>query len=120
MYTRLITRIETTCYRLGKDDKFQLFICLSAHDRLLGRIITDLTKAVAAQQVGIYKLVFVPVCYNRFINLSIDLQLFEDYAFFRDPSLISSLSHVLRALDDISVPVDPALKATLERHNFDN
>ncbi len=52
MYTRLITRIETTCYRLGKDDKFQLFVCLSAHDRLLGRIVTDLTKAVAAQQVN--------------------------------------------------------------------
>ena len=51
MYTRLITRIETTCSRLGKDDKFQLFICLAVHDRLLGRIVTDLTKAVAAQQV---------------------------------------------------------------------
>ena len=51
MYTRLITKIETTCNRLGKDDKFQLFVCLSVHDRLLGRIVTDLTKAVAAQQV---------------------------------------------------------------------
>ena len=51
MYTRLITRIETTCSRLGKDDKFQLFVCLAVHDRLLGRIVTDLTKAVAAQQV---------------------------------------------------------------------
>ena len=51
MYTRLITRIETTCSRLGKDDKFQLFICLAVHDRLLGRIVTDLTKAVAAKQV---------------------------------------------------------------------
>ena len=51
MYTRLITKIETTCHRLGKDDKFQLFVCLSVHDRLLGRIVTDLTKAVAAQQV---------------------------------------------------------------------
>ena len=53
MYTRLITKIETTCHRLGKDDKFQLFVCLSVHDRLLGRIVTDLTKAVAAQQVCI-------------------------------------------------------------------
>ena len=53
MYTRLITRIETTCSRLGKDDKFQLFICLAVHDRLLGRIVTDLTKAVAAQQVRV-------------------------------------------------------------------
>ena len=52
MYTRLITKIETTCHRLGKDDKFQLFVCLSVHDRLLGRIVTDLTKAVAAQQVS--------------------------------------------------------------------
>ena len=52
MYTRLITRIETTCSRLGKDDKFQLFVCLAVHDRLLGRIVTDLTKAIAAQQVN--------------------------------------------------------------------
>ena len=54
MYTRLITRIETTCSRLGKDDKFQLFVCLAVHDRLLGRIVTDLTKAVAAQQVQFF------------------------------------------------------------------
>ena len=54
MYTRLITRIETTCSRLGKDDKFQLFVCLAVHDRLLGRIVTDLTKAVAAQQVCLF------------------------------------------------------------------
>ena len=56
MYTRLITKIETTCHRLGKDDKFQLFVCLSVHDRLLGRIVTDLTKAVAAQQVVLVNL----------------------------------------------------------------
>jgi len=52
MYTKLITRIETTCQRLGKDDKFQLFLCLAAHDRLLGSIVTDLTRAIAAQQVN--------------------------------------------------------------------
>merc|ERR1719215_152339 len=91
MYTRLITRIETTCSRLGKDDKFQLFICLAVHDRLLGRIVTDLTKAVAAQQ------------------------LYEDHAFFRDGTLVTFLSHILKALDDISVPVDPAMKKTLEQ-----
>ena len=51
MYTRLITRIETPCHRLGKDDKFQLFICLAVHDRLLQRIVTDLTRAVAAIQL---------------------------------------------------------------------
>ena len=61
MYTRLITKIETTCHRLGKDDKFQLFICLSVHDRLLGRIVTDLTKAVAAQQVCIY-IILAKIC----------------------------------------------------------
>ena len=53
MYTRLITRIETGCHRLGKDDKFQLFVCLAVHDRLLGKIVTDLTKAVAAQHVSL-------------------------------------------------------------------
>ena len=48
---RLITRIETTCNRLGKDDKLQLFICLAVHDKLLQRIVADLTKAVAAIQL---------------------------------------------------------------------
>ena len=51
MYTRLITRIETTCARLGKDDKLQLFICLAVHDKLLQRIVADLTKAVAVLQL---------------------------------------------------------------------
>ena len=51
MYTKLITKIETTCSRLGKDDKFQMFICLAVHDRLLQRIVTDLTRAVAAIQL---------------------------------------------------------------------
>lgn len=94
MYTKLITRIETTCSRLGKDDKFQLFVCLAAYDRLLGKIITDLTKAIAAQQ------------------------LYEENSFLRNPNLASFLTHILEALEDISVPVDPAMKATFEKHNF--
>merc|ERR1712142_191905 len=63
MYTRLITRIEPTCHRLGKDDKFQLFVCLAVHDRLLQRIVTDLTRAVAA------------------------IQLYEEQSFLRDSEL---------------------------------
>ena len=51
MYTKLITKIETTCTRLGKDDKFQMFVCLAVHDRLLQRIVSDLTRAVAAIQL---------------------------------------------------------------------
>jgi hypothetical protein len=42
-------------------------------------------------------------------------QLYEEHAFLRNPSLITSLSHVLKSIDDISVPVDPALKTTLEQ-----
>uniref|UniRef100_A0A0K2V7U8 DENN domaincontaining protein 5Blike [Apis florea] n=1 Tax=Lepeophtheirus salmonis TaxID=72036 RepID=A0A0K2V7U8_LEPSM len=93
MYTKLITRIETTCTRLGKDDKFQLFVCLAVHDRLLGKIITDLTKAIAAQQ------------------------LYDEVSFLRDTSLTSFLSHILETLEEISIPVDPALTKTLEQHN---
>ena len=51
MYTKLITKIETTCSRLDKDDKFQMFVCLAVHDRLLQRIVMDLTRAVAAIQL---------------------------------------------------------------------
>ena len=45
-------------------------------------------------------------------------QLYEDYAFFRDQTLVTFLSHILKALDDISVPVDPAMKKTLEQHQI--
>ena len=48
----------------------------------------------------------------------ISLQLYEDHAFFRDPTLVTFLSHILKALDDISVPVDPAMKKTLEHHQM--
>ena len=68
MYTRLITKIETTCHRLGKDDKFQLFVCLAVHDRLLGRIVTDLTKAVAAQHVSIVCMCGANQCTQQYLN----------------------------------------------------
>ena len=45
------------------------------------------------------------------------LQLYEDHAFFRNSNLSAFLSHILKALDDISVPVDPAMKKTLEQHH---
>merc|ERR1712059_60845 len=91
MYTRLITRIETTCHRLGKDDKFQMLVCLAVHDRLLQRIVADLTKAVAA------------------------LQLYDEQSFLRDPDLSGYLTHILDAVTSIEVPVDPAMKKSLEQ-----
>ena len=96
MYTKLITKIETTCTRLGKDDKFQLFLCLAAHDRLLGRIITDLTRAIAAQQVFFEAKDSIHPFQHRF-----NFQLYEDYSFLRKPSLASFLSHILEAIEDI-------------------
>lgn len=91
MYTRLITRIETTCHRLGKDDKFQLLVCLAVHDRLLQRIVCDLTKAVAC------------------------MQLYDEQSFLREPDLAQYLTHILDALTPIEVPVDPAMKKSLEQ-----
>ena len=88
---RLITRIETTCNRLGKDDKLQLFICLAVHDKLLQRIVADLTKAVAA------------------------IQLYDELSFLRDTELAGYLTHVLDALTGIEIPVDPAMKKSLEQ-----
>ena len=49
--------------------------------------------------------------------ISILFQLYEDHAFFRNSNLAAFLSHILKALDDISVPVDPAMKKTLEQHH---
>ena len=54
------------------------------------------------------------------MNIDIPFQLYEDHAFFRDGTLVTFLSHILKALDDISVPVDPAMKKTLEQHQMLN
>ena len=43
-------------------------------------------------------------------------QLYEEGSFLRRPDLSSFLSHILEAMEDISVPVDPAMKKTLEQH----
>ena len=51
------------------------------------------------------------------MNTLILFQLYEDHAFFRNSNLAAFLSHILKALDDISVPVDPAMKKTLEQHH---
>merc|ERR1719391_637572 len=91
MYTKLITKIETTCSRLGKDDKFQMFICLAVHDRLLQRIVTDLTRAVAA------------------------IQLYDEHSFLREKELAGQMTHILEALTNIEVPVDPAMKKSFEQ-----
>ena len=52
------------------------------------------------------------------LNLLSSFQLYEEYSFMRKPNLTSFLSHILEALNDISVPVDPAMKKTLEQHNY--
>ncbi len=56
---------------------------------------------------------------NRNLSISQILfffQLYEEYSFLRKPNLSSFLSHILQAIEDISVPVDPAMKKTLEQH----
>ena len=55
------------------------------------RIVTDLTRAVAA------------------------IQLYDASSFFRDPTLVTFLTHILEALTPIEVPVDPAMKKSLEQ-----
>lgn len=110
MYTKLITKIETRCDRLGKDDKFQLFVCLAAYDKLLGRIITDLTRSVAAQHVR--TMTRDTDCLNMLQDFT--FQLYEEMSFLRKPNLISFLSHILEAIKDISIPVDPAMTKCLE------
>ena len=55
---------------------------------------------------------------SRTLILIFIFQLYEDYAFFKDQTLVTFLTHILKALDDISVPVDPAMKKTLEQHQI--
>ena len=43
------------------------------------------------------------------------IQLYDDLSFLRDPELAGYLTHVLDALTGIEIPVDPAMKKSLEQ-----
>lgn len=91
-YIRLLDEIENrTKNSLGKDGKFQLFVCLSVRDRYLHRILQPL--AICTVTVDLYD---------------------EQLSFLRNKSLLTFLRQILQKLDDVNVILEKSIS-----HNID-
>ncbi|ODM96347.1 DENN domain-containing protein 5A, partial [Orchesella cincta] len=85
LYCELIRKINFHASSLGKDGKFQLFICLCAREHLLPR----LPQIMA--------------------NLDITRQMYDDHSFLRNPDLLQDMVQVLLALDDYDIILEHSL-----------
>ncbi|ODM89847.1 DENN domain-containing protein 5B [Orchesella cincta] len=79
LYCELIRKISFYASSLGKDGKFQLFICLCAREHLLPR----LPQIMA--------------------NLDITREMYDDHSFLRNPDLLQDMVQVVLALDDYDI-----------------
>jgi len=90
IYCELIQKIQSYAESLGKDGKFQLFICLCAREHLLHRLPAHMSSC------------------------PITSQMYEEHSFLRDPDLLSYLVQVLEALDDFDIVLEHSLTKGIE------
>ncbi|XP_055857093.1 DENN domain-containing protein 5B isoform X1 [Episyrphus balteatus] len=81
-YVHLLDEINAAGNTLGKDGKFQLFICLSLRDHLLTRVFVPLSLTKATQEM------------------------YEEESFFKRKGLLTFLVHILEPLDDFQIVLE--------------
>ncbi|KAL1509617.1 hypothetical protein ABEB36_004327 [Hypothenemus hampei] len=81
-YCHLIDEIRNTSKNLGKDGKFQLFICLGVREHLLHRML-------------------VPMSYCR-----VTQEMYEENSFLRKRGLLTFLTQILAPLDELDVVLE--------------
>ncbi|XP_025830821.1 DENN domain-containing protein 5B [Agrilus planipennis] len=81
-YCHLIDEIECASKSLGKDGKFQLFICLSVREHLLHRMLVHLSNAKATQDM------------------------YDEQSFLQNKGLLTFLRQILLPLDDLDVVLE--------------
>ncbi|XP_050714063.1 DENN domain-containing protein 5B-like isoform X2 [Eriocheir sinensis] len=81
----LVSRINGSSSHLGKDDKFQLFVCLAARAHLLSRILLPLQRSPVTSHM------------------------YDESSFLRDPQLVRDLINVLSALNEFEFILESSL-----------
>ncbi|XP_032804974.1 DENN domain-containing protein 5B-like isoform X2 [Petromyzon marinus] len=89
-FCRVVNSINTSRRNIGKDDKFQLLICLGARDHQLHRWLPLIVSSPAT------------------------MQLYEECAMLRDHSLVNSLIRVLQSLQEFNINLEASLTKGLE------
>lgn len=85
-YCTLVDAIMNSGHNLGKDGKFQIFICFTVRDHMLQHVIV----AVLATS-------------------RTTLDMFEENSFFRDQNLLNYMAHILKTLDSFDITLENSL-----------
>ncbi|XP_031781796.1 DENN domain-containing protein 5A isoform X2 [Nasonia vitripennis] len=84
-YSHLLDQINTFSQTLGKDGKFQLFICLATREQLLHHILRPMSEARST------------------------IDMYEETSFLRNPSLLTFLVQILEPLSGFHIVLEKSL-----------
>lgn len=91
-YCHLLDEINNVTQTLGKDGKFQLFVCLSLREHMLHRVL-------------------IPMA-----NCKVTLEMYEEESFLRKKGLLTFLRQILEPLDEIHIVLENSLTQGIPSH----
>ncbi|XP_055601274.1 DENN domain-containing protein 5B isoform X2 [Uranotaenia lowii] len=91
-YCHLMDEINNVKQTLGKDGRFQLFICLSLREHLLHRML-------------------VPMAYTR-----VTTEMYEEQSFMRKKGLLTFLRQILEPLDEFHIVLENSITQGIGSH----
>lgn len=89
-YCNLVEKIDKASYSVGKDGKFQLFICFAARDHLLHRMLLHIAST------------------------PVTASMYEEQSFLRDPNLVTFLVQILESLSEFTISLEASLTKGIE------
>lgn len=89
-YNLLVEKIDKASPSVGKDGKFQLFICFAARDHLLHRMLLHIAST------------------------SVTVSMYEEQSFLRDPNLVTFLVQILESLSEFTITLETSLTKGVE------
>lgn len=91
-YCHLLDEINNVTQTMGKDGKFQLFVCLSLREHMLHRVL-------------------IPMA-----NSKVTLEMYEEESFLRKKGLLTFLRQILEPLDEIHIVLENSLTQGIPSH----
>uniref|UniRef100_A0A1B6CZ38 UDENN domain-containing protein n=2 Tax=Clastoptera arizonana TaxID=38151 RepID=A0A1B6CZ38_9HEMI len=85
-YCHLVTKIQNSSHSLGKDGRFQLFVCLGVRDHMLH---CCLLSVIAPSRST--------------------LEMYDEISFFRDPYLLEYVAEMLQSLNNFDIILENSL-----------
>lgn len=85
-YCYLVERIQSSTQTLGKDGRFQLFVCLGVRDKMLHHMFASVMATSRAVQ-----------------------EMYEEHSFLRDPDLFLYMKQILEALNMFDIVLENSL-----------